>query len=331
MSELGLWLTPSGSSPRVRGTPPAPGQRAARRRFIPARAGNTTPRPCSGIPGSVHPRSCGEHDFVDYLRLQSAGSSPRVRGTPRRSRCRLPAGRFIPARAGNTAKNWATGWTPPVHPRACGEHLLSARMISMRIGSSPRVRGTQGERSVKRHLRRFIPARAGNTLLVSALLAFRTRLSKKLPTGTPVPARAPIPAPGASCGTSFERQRRFRAEAHQSEPVHVNRHAAVRTTGVELEPGLVWRRPGNHRVAVSDGSAHLLPDHLPHAPAVGANVHARAYLQQPNRQPSAQARRRVLNHDDQHHPPASAPRTPPASPPVPLRGLAARRPPAPPR
>ena len=51
-----------GSSPRVRGTPITSGATAPRRRFIPARAGNTGPGcgPAAGNP--VHPRACGEHE-----------------------------------------------------------------------------------------------------------------------------------------------------------------------------------------------------------------------------------------------------------------------------
>ncbi len=76
------FVTSFGSSPRVRGTPRQRRAGRDRRRFIPARAGNT-------------------FSFL-VERNVPPGSSPRVRGTPD-----LPLGyggytRFIPARAGNT-------------------------------------------------------------------------------------------------------------------------------------------------------------------------------------------------------------------------------------
>ena len=114
-------------------------------RFIPARAGNTPPysdtgrayggssprvrgtrciRDCRPDRRSVHPRACGEH------------AEPRAPRVGRR--------RFIPARAGNTPTR--------------------AAMTRVRVGSSPRVRGTRAcAPTVDGMQRRFIPARAGNT------------------------------------------------------------------------------------------------------------------------------------------------------------------------
>ena len=71
----------SGSSPRLRGTLPPPECCGASSRFIPASAGNT----CwvRWVPGrrTVHPRVCGEHDFMSYFPGYPHGSSPRLRGT----------------------------------------------------------------------------------------------------------------------------------------------------------------------------------------------------------------------------------------------------------
>ena len=52
---------------------------------------------------------------------------------------------------------------PPVHPRACGEHIFPIFGIPENNGSSPRVRGTPRTRQRVRSCTRFIPARAGNT------------------------------------------------------------------------------------------------------------------------------------------------------------------------
>ena len=51
----------SGSSPRLRGTPPARTRFFWGSRFIPAPAGNTPPRGGGGRCAAVHPRACGEH------------------------------------------------------------------------------------------------------------------------------------------------------------------------------------------------------------------------------------------------------------------------------
>src|SRR5208282_131487 len=53
-----------------------------------------------------------------------------------------------------------------VHPRVCGEHGSLTGQIWHFHGSSPRVRGTLNELDTASLKRRFIPACAGNTLLV---------------------------------------------------------------------------------------------------------------------------------------------------------------------
>ena len=133
----------AGSSPRVRGTPPAP---------CPASA-----------PATVHPRGCGERLRPAARMRSSAGSSPRVRGTRAWQRSFLTSLRFIPAGAGNAARHHPTNQANPVHPRGCGEHAIKQPRCSAISGSSPRVRGTQRHRHAGLLQRRFIPAGAGNT------------------------------------------------------------------------------------------------------------------------------------------------------------------------
>ena len=132
-----------GSSPRVRGTPFEPLKASLQRRFIPACAGNTPPTNSCSRYSTVHPRVCGEHARAIPAEDVVGGSSPRVRGTPRRR----SSARFA----------------PPVHPRVCGEHELKDVRVAVLYGSSPRVRGTQGGRRLVRAGGRFIPACAGNT------------------------------------------------------------------------------------------------------------------------------------------------------------------------
>ena len=76
----------SGSSPRLRGTLFWLLGRTRFCRLIPAPAGNTHQY---GIPRErvpAHPRACGEHLPVVVISSLGAGSSPRLRGTPRQTR-----------------------------------------------------------------------------------------------------------------------------------------------------------------------------------------------------------------------------------------------------
>ena len=154
----------AGSSPLARGTQvPLDGQSPALR-FIPARAGNTTVNSCGTSSRSVHPRSRGEHDWMVSGGSTGVGSSPLARGTPVPIRqCDEPH-RFIPARAGNTVNLFVESGKHPVHPRSRGEHPTGDADRVARYGSSPLARGTQAPRARRRQCRRFIPARAGNTL-----------------------------------------------------------------------------------------------------------------------------------------------------------------------
>ena len=194
-----------GSSPRVRGTR-AGGQRGQRcGRFIPACAGNSGRAFLQRPTTTVHPRVCGElHQWTDQgpqdgrfipacagnsleglpSAVRRGGSSPRVRGTPRRRWCSSRCCRFIPACAGNSVRPSAKAASTAVHPRVCGElaeHDFEGgrerRFIpacagnssfgqparAQRIGSSPRVRGTRGLARIAAWSWRFIPACAGNS------------------------------------------------------------------------------------------------------------------------------------------------------------------------
>ena len=157
------WMgTPCGSSPRGRGTRARFSPGGAGGRFIPARAGNASCPRSAPTPMPVHPRAGGERVNSWPARSTTAGSSPRGRGTRRKSQIATAPYRFIPARAGN-----ANGSRPPrparsVHPRAGGERIAGAFLSALEVGSSPRGRGTLCAPRRSICLRRFIPARAGN-------------------------------------------------------------------------------------------------------------------------------------------------------------------------
>ena len=153
----------SGSSPRVRGTPGRQDPVRPPAGIIPACAGNTaTPFQCLESNGD-HPRVCGEHRIPKTAHHVFAGSSPRVRGTHHvcsRGR-KLPG--IIPACAGNTDCPMRRLFGRWDHPRVCGEHGEDYGFIAGDLGSSPRVRGTQGDEQWVCRDRGIIPACAGNT------------------------------------------------------------------------------------------------------------------------------------------------------------------------
>ena len=72
--------------------------------------------------------------------------------------------RFIPARAGNTQSHLLLEDSVAVHPRAGGEHVNRRTASGWNFGSSPRGRGTLRIQRPSTLYRRFIPARAGNTI-----------------------------------------------------------------------------------------------------------------------------------------------------------------------
>ena len=133
------------------------------RGIIPAYAGNTAHQGGNIMRLEDHPRVCGEHSCTDDALVGKAGSSPRMRGTPKSGSIDAPAAGIIPAYAGNTAWFDAGGARQGDHPRVCGEHLAETIRAILQQGSSPRMRGTRGERIRQSHGLGIIPAYAGNT------------------------------------------------------------------------------------------------------------------------------------------------------------------------
>ena len=153
-----------GSSPLAWGTHARPDLARGAGRFIPARAGNTTPCPISAPPPTVHPRSRGEHPPTSRPAATCHGSSPLARGTLKRLRGQVSRARFIPARAGNTRTHTWPSRKQTVHPRSRGEHAYTTVLLPATTGSSPLARGTPCPPSYWESGGRFIPARAGNTV-----------------------------------------------------------------------------------------------------------------------------------------------------------------------
>ena len=132
-----------GSSPHARGTRSIGEEIRARRRFIPACAGNTV--------------------AAFEQAIMERGSSPHARGTLTATVIVEETRRFIPACAGNTLPVLHGTDYAAVHPRMRGEHRHFANVEGSNGGSSPHARGTQvvDQGAVRRT--RFIPACAGNT------------------------------------------------------------------------------------------------------------------------------------------------------------------------
>ena len=153
----------NGSSPRVRGTDEDPAPVCHPRRFIPACAGNRAADPLGRGVQTVHPRVCGEQPLAQASGMVVTGSSPRVRGTARFVRRFKVTPRFIPACAGNSTDRVLDLAAGSVHPRVCGEQLITVPGVRIPGGSSPRVRGTAVRWGLAYSARRFIPACAGNS------------------------------------------------------------------------------------------------------------------------------------------------------------------------
>ena len=172
LERIGIGQSIAGSSPRLRGTRDEVVRQSGARRFIPAPAGNTRLNTSSTVSFSVHPRACGEHQVELQTVGDTAGSSPRLRGT-RDVVQRVPQRcRFIPAPAGNTHAGGRQEIDPAVHPRACGEHWMRKTPGAATHGSSPRLRGTLAGNEPDIRAVRFIPAPAGNTACRSSSLVY---------------------------------------------------------------------------------------------------------------------------------------------------------------
>ena len=158
---------------------------AIEKRFIPALAGNSFQRQYPRSRAAVHPRACGE--LISDLQEGNfnIGSSPRLRGTPAGNLGKEVHPRFIPALAGNSFSRHHARPCITVHPRACGELRKKVLGCWLQTGSSPRLRGTLLVGFCSLLDTRFIPALAGNSLLLIGYHCFppvHPRACGELPT-----------------------------------------------------------------------------------------------------------------------------------------------------
>ena len=137
-----FFLQPAeGSSPRMRGARKRLHLEGRLRGIIPAYAGSTLSPLCGGYRARDHPRVCGEHLTTQRRRVVYTGSSPRMRGAPRRPMRSDWGSGIIPAYAGSTEGCCRHGIGGEDHPRVCGEHPTSYTWGRLPPGSSPRMRG----------------------------------------------------------------------------------------------------------------------------------------------------------------------------------------------
>ena len=185
---LSTWTRAAGSSPRVRGKRCLFSDGEGVFRLIPAHAGNTrnwasspktrrahpahagkTQHAClCQAPTRAHPRACGENSRNSKGGTCTPGSSPRIRGKHRRTVWNVLPGRLIPAHTGKTVRRSVFALSIRAHPRACGENREIAFGNWYEQGSSPRMRGKRGCRSMRPSGLRLIPAHAGKTPLRSS-------------------------------------------------------------------------------------------------------------------------------------------------------------------
>ena len=156
-------LTIIGSSPRMRGSPNVPIRVRANIGIIPAHAGLTRTRPSTRQCIRDHPRACGAHARSRAVKPVTSGSSPRMRGSPSRKCSLKQTIGIIPAHAGLTDLLPAVDAVVGDHPRACGAHILWLKKGIRRLGSSPRMRGSQQLHRERRKRSGIIPAHAGLT------------------------------------------------------------------------------------------------------------------------------------------------------------------------
>ena len=132
----------NGSSPRGRGTARGSTTQGGLPRFIPAWAGNSTPKEDPQCPATVHPRVGGEQARQSQTMHFTSGSSPRGRGTGHAASSCACVQRFIPAWAGNRPRDGQRRPAGTVHPRVGGEQVSTKSPHHGNAGSSPRGRGT---------------------------------------------------------------------------------------------------------------------------------------------------------------------------------------------
>ena len=160
----------SGSSPLARGLPAVDPCDEPPVRIIPARAGFTRDPSREDVGPPDHPRSRGVYCRACRRVRVRTGSSPLARGLPAEHFDISAATGIIPARAGFTFVLQSSSVHEQDHPRSRGVYASLAAAACALAGSSPLARGLHGPRGTRSPTTRIIPARAGFTRPMTALI-----------------------------------------------------------------------------------------------------------------------------------------------------------------
>ncbi|KXB52629.1 hypothetical protein HMPREF0307_02209 [Corynebacterium sp. DNF00584] len=162
-----------GSSPLTRGALETVLDFSQLDRLIPAHAGSTSLMSSRRRRLSAHPRSRGEHFYINDVTWQRIGSSPLTRGAHPVCGVLAKQLRLIPAHAGSTARRYGLGMKSPAHPRSRGEHSIWLIATPHGVGSSPLTRGAPIRAGEPVPPVGLIPAHAGSTVHVAGLIEHR--------------------------------------------------------------------------------------------------------------------------------------------------------------
>ena len=113
--------------------------------------------------GKDHPHACGDKKSNRFYRFKVVGSSPRVWGQVELFIRVSYVHRIIPTRVGTSCCEVVTPMLPTDHPHACGDKENIIRIITITLGSSPRVWGQVRLCAHTEPSARIIPTRVGTS------------------------------------------------------------------------------------------------------------------------------------------------------------------------
>ena len=154
-------ITPTGSSPRIRGELPPSDWRLMRCGIIPANTGRMQYHDSTLNQSWDHPREYGENPRNAFTSTSYPGSSPRIRGEYHGVACSGNGTGIIPANTGRIRHRRQLMWLVRDHPREYGENASTGLICGPVGGSSPRIRGELRGASLSVCWHGIIPANTG--------------------------------------------------------------------------------------------------------------------------------------------------------------------------
>ena len=163
VDDKAVYANDRGSSPLTRGKQGYPHTPSTLKGLIPAHAGKTSALVSVDIGVGAHPRSRGENFSAPASAVLIAGSSPLMRGKPKRRPRKTGRFGLIPAHAGKTKALEVSLRRCGAHPRSRGENRVACVCPITEQGSSPLTRGKHLVPCDKDVSVGLIPAHAGKT------------------------------------------------------------------------------------------------------------------------------------------------------------------------